>query len=105
MESIRVTVRLDGELLATVDARAAVENISRSEAVRRALEEASGRTSGEPVPLDRERILRGLVKSLEERGSVRAAELLLPEVERERQEAQSAFPELDAFAPPSPRLT
>ena len=101
--SVKVSVRLDGELLAAVDARAAVDGVSRSEAAHRALDEAVGVGPVEPMVLDRERILRGLVRSLEERGSVRAAELLLVEVERERREAVDGFAELDALDAPPPR--
>ena len=53
--------------------------------------------------IDRERILRGLVRSLEERGSVRAAELLLAEIERKSRETNDAWAELDALALPSRR--
>ena len=55
--------------------------------------------------LDRERILRGLLRSLEERGSVRAAELLLVEVQRERREVDDAWAELSTRSRRPPRLT
>jgi len=85
-----------------VDARAAVLGVSRSEAVRVALR---GRGPlGGARPIDRERVMRGLVRALEERGSVRAAELL-PAGERERHEAESAFAQqLDALRAPSRRV-
>src|SRR4051794_26837050 len=98
MEVARVTIRLDGELLAAVDARAALEGFSRSEAVRRALYETVRRRTAEPWVLDRDRVLRALLRSVEERGSVRAAEVLLAELDSDQQ-VDVAWSDLDDAAP------
>jgi hypothetical protein len=45
------------------------------------------------------------LRSLEERGSVRAAELLLVEVQRERREVDDAWAELSTRSRRPPRLT